>query len=680
MAIRMKNPEQIKNRLDQSKKHQINLTNIIKDYEIKTTENKLKVINNSGGTNSKMFWNLIRQIKKSNSEDLYAIKNQNGETIFHEKDIKQYTELYYKELYSKRTSSTYHKSWTEFIEKEIEKLHENRKHEKDKMNDPINEKEVQQAKSPKNNKSTGPDKVKNEFIKYGGRELTKALSQTFNKIFENETIPISWNKSNTINIDKGIPDKELLENKRGISLTNNICKIFEKVINNRIKSALSFTEAQAGAREGRSSVDQLFILKSVIQQRKFQRKQTYIALIDIEKAFDYTWREGMFYNLWQRGVRGKIWRIMYNLCQDQVTTINTKYGPANEIELENGIRQGKVLSGPEFGALVDEVEVELRAEGLGIKYGHLIILSLLFMDDITITSSDTDQLKNMLTVLEYVCNKWYLKINYKKSGVLMFKSKNSKTDNSKIMVGSKTYAVKKKMKYLGEALTNNLKITQHLKEKRTNIQSILHVCIYTAKNKILSQIKTRTLIKLYQTTILPALLYGCETWYISREDIKELTDIQFTIIRTILKLPVSTPKPALLGEIGEFPIELNIKEKKLMYLHKAFTSKTRINDISHIQIEKYNNNRENIINHNITFLEKYNINEIKETISLMAKSKWKKIVKTKIEEKANEIYKNECEKLKKLKCLNQYKAKIKRERYMDIMQQKQARILFKLRT
>ena len=116
------------------------------------------------------------------------------------------------------------------------------------------------------------------------------------------------------------------------------------------------------------------------------------------------------------------------------------------------------------------------------------------MDDITITSSDIDQLRNMLTVLEYVCNKWHLKINYKKSGVLIFNSKNSKTDNSKIIAGSEAYAVKKKMKYLGEALTNDLKITQHLKEKKTNIQSILHVCIYTTKNEILSQIKTRTLI------------------------------------------------------------------------------------------------------------------------------------------------------------------------------------------
>ena len=57
--------------------------------------------------------------------------------------------------------------------------------------------------------------------------------------------------------------------------------------------------------------------------------------------------------------------------------------------------------------------------------------------------------------------------------------------------------------------------------------------------------------------------------------------MQYIIIRTILKLQISTPKP----EIGEFPIELNIEERKLMYLHKAITSETRINDISHIQIE-----------------------------------------------------------------------------------------------
>ena len=66
-----------------------------------------------------------------------------------------------------------------------------------------------------------------------------------------------------------------------------------------------------------------------------------------------------------------------------------------------------------------------------------------------------------------------------------------------------------------------------------------------------------------------------------------------------------------------------------MYLHELSTSKTRINDISHIQAEEYSNNEESIINQNIKLLEKYNINETKGTISLMAKSKRKKISKGK---------------------------------------------------
>ena len=159
---------------------------------------------------------------------------------------------------------------------------------------------------------------------------------------------------------------------------------------------------------------------------------------------------------------------------------------------------------------------------------------------------------------------------------------------------------------------------------------MLRVCICTTKNEVLSQIKTRILIKVYQTTILPVLWYGCETWYINREDIRELTEIQFIIIKTILKLSISTPKLALIGEIREFLRELNIEERELMYIHEAITSKARINDISHIRIEEYSNNKESITNQNMELLEKYDINETKEVINLMKKSKWKKIVETKI--------------------------------------------------
>ena len=100
MAMRIKSSDQIKNKLGQYRKHQINLTNITNDYEIKTTKSKLKVII-SGRTNSKRFCNLIRQIKKSNAEDLYAVKNQNGEKTFIQKTKKKHRTLIQRNVFKK---------------------------------------------------------------------------------------------------------------------------------------------------------------------------------------------------------------------------------------------------------------------------------------------------------------------------------------------------------------------------------------------------------------------------------------------------------------------------------------------------------------------------------------------------------------------------------------------------
>ena len=152
-----------------------------------------------------------------------------------------------------------------------------------------------------------------------------------------------------------------MSNKRAISLSNNICKLFERVINNRIKGTLQFTEAQAGARENRAAVDQIFTLKAIIQKRTSEGLPTYIAFIDLEKVFDKTWVQGVIFNLWNRGIKGKIWRIILALKQNRKTTILTTSGETKEIDIVDDIDQGKVLSGPQFSALIDETEVELKA-------------------------------------------------------------------------------------------------------------------------------------------------------------------------------------------------------------------------------------------------------------------------------------------------------------------------------
>ena len=49
-----------------------------------------------------------------------------------------------------------------------------------------------------------------------------------------------------------------------------------------------------------STIDHIFTLKSVIQQRFYQKRQTYVAFIDLEKAHDQAWKDAVLYTLWNR--------------------------------------------------------------------------------------------------------------------------------------------------------------------------------------------------------------------------------------------------------------------------------------------------------------------------------------------------------------------------------------------
>ena len=317
-AIITKNNIEIKLKNNQYRISQENLKKIITHYETEAAQKKLNNITENEGTNSKNFWNLLRSIKRNNTGYMYAITTEDGWRFFSENDIKEQTAIYYQNLYTPRTSPPCNHSWTNFIEQQITIYGKNKQHEKEFYIREITIQEVKKAtKTLKNNNSIWPELIKNEFIKYGGKKRLEKLTYFLNKVFNHEQIPQSWLRSMIINIDKSKKNKVLSSSKRGISLSNNICKLFERVINNRIKGTLQFTEAQAGAKENRAAVGQLFTLKAKIQNRTSKGLPTYIAFIDLEKAFHKTWVQGVFFNLWNRGIKDKIWRIMLKLKQNR---------------------------------------------------------------------------------------------------------------------------------------------------------------------------------------------------------------------------------------------------------------------------------------------------------------------------------------------------------------------------
>ena len=105
---------------------------------------------------------------------------------------------------------------------------------------------------------------------------------------------------------------------------------------------------------------------------------------------------------------------MHKLSNNQETTVMTKFGLTDTIVIEDSIRQGRPLSGPEFGLLIDELNVELRTTERGFQYGFIIIICLLFMDDIALLARAAKELQEILNITNIFLNKWHLKVNIKK--------------------------------------------------------------------------------------------------------------------------------------------------------------------------------------------------------------------------------------------------------------------------
>ena len=69
-------------------------------------------------------------------------------------------------------------------------------------------------------------------------------------------------------------------------------------------------EGQAGFRVNRSCMDDVFTLNELVQGRLRENKHTYTFFLDVQKAYDTVWRDGLWLKLWDLGVKGRMWRVI----------------------------------------------------------------------------------------------------------------------------------------------------------------------------------------------------------------------------------------------------------------------------------------------------------------------------------------------------------------------------------
>ena len=105
---------------------------------------------------------------------------------------------------------------------------------------------------------------------------------------------------------------------------------------------------------------------------------------------------------------------MHKLNKNQETRVMTKLGLTDTTVIVDGIKQGRPFSGPEFGLLIDELNVELRTTDLGIQYSYIILICLLFIDDIALLVRSAKEIPEILNITSLFLNKWHFKVYIKK--------------------------------------------------------------------------------------------------------------------------------------------------------------------------------------------------------------------------------------------------------------------------
>ena len=241
---------------------------------------------------------------------------------------------------------------------------------------PINEAETERAlKGMKSGKAVGSDEIPAEVWKCLGWFGVVTLCKLFNSIMITDTIPSAWRDSVLVPIFKEKGDIQECKNYIGIKLLTHTFKIWERVLDRRVRECTDIHESQFGFMPGRSTTDATFILKQTIEQYREGQKDICVTFIDLEKAYDRVPREEIWRTMRERLVPEKYVKLvqdMYTGCRTKVRTIA---GESSKFNVEVGLHQGSALSPYLFLILMDVLTERVRKEAPK---------SMLFADDIVL--------------------------------------------------------------------------------------------------------------------------------------------------------------------------------------------------------------------------------------------------------------------------------------------------------
>ena len=615
----------------------------------------------------------IRKRSYGKAEAKLAIKTKEGNLITNIPEIQSRYKEYYGELLQNRKNKPEYQIYEEHIEQNFKLFSQVKCYDEDPINQKFTRKELDLTiKSLQKEKSTGPDEIYNEMLIHAGENLRNNLLDMINFFSEKEQIPEELYEIYIKSIYKGKGDSGNLENQRGIFLSSTILKIKEKMILNRAEPIIEtgMSRYQAGGRKNYSIKDQVFIVRSIISKHKYFKQNLIMEFIDLRKAFDKMVLKNVMQNLWEIGVKGRIWRIIYCINKKATIKIKSSLGTTDEFIIGDILKQGSVLAANLAALHTDTVCKRFENTGLGVGYGEEIIPLLLYQDDIVKFDNKIENMQKSNIILEVFQNENRMEYHPSKS-VLMTNIKNQEP----IKLNNINVPVVEEYKYLGDFINMDNNLMNMINDRKNTINgTVAEIISITSETRQFSIIAA---IQYMNGIITPKLLLNAETWHpISQQEINLLEQVYSQSLKRLLHLPFSTPTKGLYNELGIQSVKYQILTKKLMYAHKIWnkSEQTLIKSIIKEQMGIPGDTWVKCIIEELeTMKEKPKINQLQK----YTKPQWKKIVQQHAKEKEQIEFRNWAQESKK--CHHMQNSPIETKQYIYEFNPRTAKIVLEIR-
>lgn len=404
----------------------------------------------------------------------------------------------------------------------------------------------------KSKKSTGVDGIPMIAIKYLPDNVLSLYLILINNMLNNSYFPDKWKTAILRPLLKKDKDPALPVSYRPISLLPNMSKVYEIVLNqsiNRISLEKNIIpNEQFGFKFKNSTVHAITKLTSDVNKALSGGRLVAACLIDLEKAFDMVWLDGLFFKLIMKGCPPHLLRALWTSVRGKKMVVQDGEDRSDIVfSLNNGLQQGAVNSPVLFNIYMGEV---LRSFGInkgeeirGIGFADDLIV---YVTDYLLTEAQM-KLQTLLVKLVDYFETWHLKCNLNKCETILFRptllnqlnkyrTKNKIIwRNFEISIGSRHETVlshKKIVKYLGIFVDDKLRFTHHI----TNSIETARKTFFSLKGLFYSRyLDARVKVLCYILLIRPILTYGCAIWFgVSPHTVEKLRAFERSCLRVCL--------------------------------------------------------------------------------------------------------------------------------------------------